>query len=114
MIPMNENDLAAQLLKRAAEQGSGSADSAAQIADFVIRKDRRRIRLLSMAIIGLWLIAVLLITTVLLPMLAKVTYSVKDFAPELSTQAQNPTSAPAPPAAPPPPSPGAAAYKLIY
>ena len=100
---MNENKLAAQLLQRAAEQGTtgAGADAAAQIADYVIQKDRRRIRNLSVATIGLWLITALLITTVLLPMLAKVNYHAKVFAPELAAQSSSPT-------------PGAAAYKLIY
>ena len=71
---MNENDLSAELLKRAAEQGGGGGgggDASAQITSYVIRKDRRRIRILSGVIIGSWLLAALLIPSVLLPMWAK-------------------------------------------
>jgi len=66
---MNQNDLAAELLKRAAEHGGD--DASAQVASYVIGKDRRRIRALSGVIIGLWLLAALLIPSVLLPMWAK-------------------------------------------
>ena len=69
---MNENDLSAELLKRAAEQGGGGGDDAsAQITRYVIRQDRRRIRILSGVIIGAWLLAALLIPSVLLPLWAK-------------------------------------------
>jgi hypothetical protein len=68
---MNENDLSAELLKRAAEQGGGGDDASAQITNYVIRQDRRRIRILSGVIIGAWLLAALLIPAVLLPMWAK-------------------------------------------
>src|SRR5689334_4094139 len=101
---MNENDLAAQLLKRAAEQGISSADAAAHIAGYVIQKDRRRIRALSAATIGLWLIAALLVTTILLPMLAQVNQHVNRLAPEIAKQdAANPGQPPT----------TAVAYKLI-
>src|SRR3954462_1300825 len=97
---MNENDLAARLLQRAAEQGTSGSDAATQIAEYVIRKDRRRIRSLSVAMIGLWLIAALLVTTVLLPMLARINHHVRLLAPEIARQDEANT--------------GAVAYKLIY
>ena len=73
---MNQNDLASELLKRAAE-GRGD-DASAQAAEYVIRKDRRRIRALASATIGFWLLAALLIPSVLLPMWAKLKHHHSD------------------------------------
>jgi len=81
---MNQNDLADELLKRAAEQGGD--DASAKVAAFVIQRDRRRIRLLSGVIVGSWLLAALLIPSVLLPLWAKVDRHMKQYSAHVAEQ----------------------------
>ena len=49
-----------------------SRSNVERLADEVLRRDRRRIRTLSSLMIGAWLLAALLIPSVLLPMWAKI------------------------------------------
>ena len=62
---------------------SNTSDDARQTADKVLRRERRRIRALGVAAIGLWVLAALLIASVYLPIGAKL----KQFAKMLEADA---------------------------
>src|SRR6266542_2573205 len=69
---MSQPDFANELINQSSPTGRTQLDN-------IIRRDRRRIRSLAAAMIGLWLLAALLIPAVLLPMWAKVKHHEQNY-----------------------------------